>query len=305
MIYCGIDGGGTKTRVIVTDGDIIIADVLRGPSSIDTVPLEETIRVINSALEYIYNNHDIPLIDSIFVGLGGIASNKQIEVVNNLVSKLSFIKENGVVNSGNDMTNAYLASCSGRNNITVIIGTGAVAFGVDEKGKSHRTNGIHYLEGDFGSGYDIGVRALKKLSLSFDKRIEQSPLTKYLTNKFNIITLSDLIKFMNKYKNDRTFIASIAKIVVEFAIKDDAYAVEIINEAADEILLSIIGVDKSIVLKNREIGIVGNLGKTAIYFNLIKRKIIKYDSSFNIHISNLDPVFGSLVEAKRQINEIY
>ncbi len=40
MIYCGIDGGGTNTRVIVRDDNKIIVDILKRPSSIDVISIE-------------------------------------------------------------------------------------------------------------------------------------------------------------------------------------------------------------------------------------------------------------------------
>ena len=158
MIYCGIDGGGTKTKIIIANNQKVITTLITGPSSIDTVSIDEAILKIRIGLAQIYSEYDIAKIDSIFLGLGGIASNEQSDIINKKILELPFFNENAIINSANDIMNAYLSSCSGRNNITVIIGTGAVAYGEDEDGKSHRTNGIHFLEGDFGGAYDVGVK---------------------------------------------------------------------------------------------------------------------------------------------------
>lgn len=301
MIYCGIDGGGTKTRIVIANDSEVLYALTAGPSSIDTVSKEVTITIIKTLLMKIYNEINIPKIDSIFLGIGGIASKEQSSTINELVLKLPFFKKDVVINSENDIMNAYLASCSGRNNITIIVGTGAVAYGVDESNKSHRTNGIHYLEGDFGGAYDVGKRALKKMSLAFDSRIEHTGLTTHLLEKFGIKTFPEIVKFFDTYIDDRTYIAQISKIVTKFSSLNDKYAIEILDEATDEMLQSIIGVDKKINLVNREIGVVGSLGNSKEYFELLKEKVIKYDNNIFIHHSELDPVEGSLIAARIQL----
>ncbi len=301
MIYCGVDGGGTKTKLILSEDDKIIKTVTTTGSSIDTVSIEETKKVIELALEEIYNKFDLPKVDSIYVGVGGIISDEQIEKVNTVIKTIPYITDKTIVNSGNDMTNAYYSACSGRNNITLIIGTGSVAYGRDEENNEYRASGIGYTEGDFGSGYDMGKRGLSMMSRAFDGRIKHSELTIFLLKKFNIQSYADIVSFFQKNSNDRTFVASIAKIVVQFAEHNDKYALKIIDECTEEILNAIIAVNKKINLKNREIGVIGGLGNSQLYFKMLKSKIKKYDSRFNIHGAELSAEVASLEIAKKQM----
>ena len=302
MIYCGLDGGGTKTKIIIADDYKILIEWMTGPTSIDTVSLDESMQCIDQALKEIYIKHQsLPLIDAMFLGLGGITGDHHIKIINKRVRDLPFFAANAVIDSANDIVNAYISSCSGRPNITLIIGTGAVAYGVDESGKSHRANGIHCFEGDFGSGYDMGIRALKRMSQAFDKRVSKSPLTNYLLTKFNISTIESLSEFFIKYRNNRTFIASLAKTVTDFAAKNDQTAIGIIEEATDEMMLSLKAVDQQIKLKNREVSIIGGLGNSPIYFQMMKHKIEQYDARFYVHKSERDPAEGSLIIAKKMI----
>lgn len=304
MIYCGIDGGGTKTKIVISKDNLIIGKAISGPSSIDTVSLEVSSQNIESGIREIYQkNLNLEHIDSIYAGLGGIASKKDIENVNQFLQMLPYIKKNAKINSGNDITNAFASSCSGRPNITVIIGTGIAAYGTDEEGNSHRASGIHPLEGDFGSGYDIGSRILKRMSTAFDGRIEHTKITKFLLKNNNINSFSDIVTFFSTYKTNRTFVAAMAKTVVEYAIKGDPLAIEVLMEGADEIAISVIAVDKKIKLQNHEIGIVGSLGSADIYFNYIVEAIRQYDSSYIVHRSELDPVEGSLLLSKKQLEK--
>lgn len=300
MIYCGVDGGGTKTKIIIANDDDVLMTVTTGPTAIDTVSLETTKENIRLGLEEIYNKLDIPKIDSIFLGIGGIATKKDIEMVNSTINELPYFKDNSIINSDNDIKNAYLASCSGRPNITVIIGTGAVAYGRDEEGNEYRTNGIHYLEGDFGGAYDLGVRALKKMTQAYDGRIEHTDFTKYLLKHLNITDIKSLTIFLEKFRMDRTYIAQLSQIVTKYVSKDDKYASEILAETVDEMILSIQGVYNHIHLTNLEVGVVGSLGNSKEYFNLLKNKLQNILPKLIIHSSELDPVYGSLIESKEQ-----
>ena len=298
MIFCGVDGGGTKTKIILSKNDEILDQIIVGPSSIDTVSIDEMYTIVNDGLgELVQRNNNI-LIDSIFLGLGGIASEEHVMLVNMKIKESKHLSKNCKVDSSNDIQNAYMVSCDGRNNITLIIGTGAVAYGIDEQGKKHRTNGIHFKEGDFGSGYDIGVRILTRMSKAFDGRIKHTEITKHLISKFSINTFIDLVVFFDKYKHNRTFVANLARTIVEFANKNDEYALAVLEEGAKEIALSVIGVDCKINLKNREVGIIGGLGSATIYFDMIEKYIKEYDLRIWVHTSKRDPVEGSLQLAK-------
>lgn len=76
MYICGIDGGGTKTKIILADltGKVIGSTVV-WPSSIDTVTFDEAIGSVSLGIETIMLQNKLSgEIVSIFAGLGGIPS---------------------------------------------------------------------------------------------------------------------------------------------------------------------------------------------------------------------------------------
>jgi len=301
MIICGVDGGGTKTKITISDEKNIRDSIVIGPTAIDTVDINDALITICEGVESLLNKHKLTHVDSVFLGLGGIASQKDINYVNQYVKQSSFVRDDTIVQSGNDILNAYVASCNGRENITLIIGTGSVVYGQDEEGRTHRASGIHYLEGDYGSGYDIGSRILKRMSLAFDDRIEHSQITLDLLHQFSINSFHEIVAFFNEFGHNRSFVASLARMVCAYAEKKDTYALEVLQEGAKEIALGVIAVDKHLSLKNREIGIVGGLGNQPIYKTMITNHIIEYDKTFTIHSSEMDPAEGSISIARKQL----
>ena len=297
MIYCGVDGGGTKTKVVVASDERIIGTFQTGPSALDTVSMSEAQKHIEEALQEIIG--DTYQIDRMFIGLGGVPSREAGKEFAEHMMSSTYIKDTAVIECDNDIINAFNASCSGRNNITLIIGTGSVGYGKDDSGKSHRASGVHYLEGDRGSGYYLGLQALQLVSKVFDGRMDSTPLLSHLLSHFEIKTFEDIVQLFSRLSDDRTVVASVAKTVVEFAQNGDELALDLLDNAASEIADIIRAVDQKIFMTNREIGIVGSLGNSEPYRSMIIEKIHQYDSYFIIHESELDPVMGALIESKR------
>ncbi|KFZ25784.1 MAG: BadF/BadG/BcrA/BcrD ATPase family protein [Candidatus Izimaplasma bacterium HR2] len=305
MYICGIDGGGTKTRIVISKlNGKIIDSIIVERSSVDTVSFEESVRNISYGIKMlmIRNNLQNKII-SIFAGLGGISSLEDIEKINLLLKENIYVSSDVVINSVNDVEIAWYSGCNGRPSITLIVGTGSVAYGVDELGNTFRAGGISFLEGDYGSSYDLGLRSLKYLAKTFDKRIESSKFTEFLMKEFNILSLKDLITVFEENVPNRTQLADYAKLVTKWAIKGDEIALRIVDEGTDELLNMIKAVDKNIKLCNKEISIIGSLGNfNSPYKNELIRKIKEYNSKFVIHENDIEPSYGAVELAMKQIS---
>ena len=60
-----------------------------------------------------------------------------------------------------DFSVAYWGAAHGEPGIVVIAGTGAVAYGRNAQGQTEREDGLGFLLGDRGSGFNLGLRALR------------------------------------------------------------------------------------------------------------------------------------------------
>ena len=306
MYICGIDGGGTKTKIVITDLDAKIIDsTVIGPSSIDTVPIKKSIDTICYGIKSLMTRNNLKgKIISIFVGLGGISSMKDIERINTMLRKNEYISNIAVINSANDVENAWYAGCSGRASIALIVGTGSVAYGVDEDNNNWRAGGISFLEGDYGSSYDLALRSLKYLAKTIDNRIETTPYMEFLKQELNIKSLKDLVLFFEKYIPKRTQLANFAKLVTEWAIKGDNIALRIVEEGTTELVNMIKAVDKTINLRNKEVSIIGSLGNfNSPYKTMLFKKINEYNQNFIIHENDMCPSIGAVKLAQYQFRK--
>ncbi len=296
MYYIGIDGGGTNTRVcILNEQGKIIGIAKAGPSSIDTVDIHTTIDHFKQAIDevFIKNNLINPTIKSIFIGLGGILTEESKKIVKKHINNLEYIKDDTIITVENDVYNALLGGNAMRAGICLIAGTGSVAFGMDEKGKTHRAGGYGYQEGDLGSSYDLGKRTLQHIARTFDKRIENTDFSTEVLEYLKINNVTELMNVIMKFHENRTLTASLAPFVTKYADLNNQYACKICDEATDELVLCVESVYQNLNLENKEVAIVGSLGNTKGYFNQQLINKLKNIADFKIHGPLIDPVVGS------------
>lgn len=299
-MYLGIDGGGTKTKAMLVDQNMrVLAVSEQGPSSIRTVPIEVSIQHINQAIQDCRKQAPDTEITGVFAGLGDVTGAEDGAMVTAHLRQLAGLQTANIAVK-NDVYNAHAGALEGAAGIAIIIGTGSVAFGVDEQGRSHRAGGYSYKEGDLGSAYGLGKQALSVLGKALDNRVSASPLTDALKAHFNLSSFMDVVAMYDATYTARTEVADLAKLVTRYAKDGDPNALAIIETATDELLLMIKAVDKSLSLENKAIGIIGSLGNAdSPHRDRFIAKVLAYDARFSLFPAKQDPVFGACVLAAK------
>ena len=297
--YLGIDGGGTKTKLcIIDENDNIIGISESGPSSIDTVNNNVTYQNFLIPLQTIVTNHNEIKISKVFCGIGGIVSKDDELLVENIIKTLPYITEETIVTAKNDMYNALYSGLLFDEGMALIVGTGCVAFG-KTKDSFHKCSGWGYKEGDAGSAYDLGYQAIKTLVRFIDGRITPSVFTEDLKAEININSTDDIVPIINELWENRTKIASFAKLVTKHANLGDMVACRIVDQATDELTLAIKGVYNNLEITNHRIVIVGSLGNSEGYFkNTLHQKIKLINPKIQIIAPLVDPALGAALKAK-------
>jgi len=298
MYVLGIDGGGTKTAVAILDenGNLVGVGV-SGPSSVDTVSIETTKNSINEAIRQVISEDNIE-IQSVFAGLGGIACLDHEKEVMQAIRDLPYIKKDANIVVKNDVVNALAGGLATRCGIAIIIGTGAVAYGMDELGNTWRSGGYHFKEGDAGSAYDLGFQALKAMARAMDGRFEKTAFTDELQEVLGVVDFISAVKVYDEYFNDRTKTAQLAKLVTKYADLGNLVALNIVETATDELALLIKAVDNHLQIQNKEVAIIGGLGNAdTIYKKRFIEKVKMINSNFHVHQFLLDPVIGAALMA--------
>lgn len=302
--YLGIDGGGTKTKIVIIDEtEKVLYEHISGPSSIDTVPPETTYKHIKEALTPFSNNNPKVVFKSVFAGLGGIVFPEDERLVKALILKLPHVQQSTFIQAKNDMHNALYSSGQFDQAMTLICGTGMVAFG-KHGSKEHKAGGWGYYEGELGSSYHLGREAIRHCIRAYDHRVKKTDFAIEIAQTIGLKQATDIIRVSNQYHDQRTKTAALAPIVTKFANLDNPYAKDICDKAISELTLAIYAVYKTLKFDKVTLVIVGSLGNASGYFHdTLSRHIKCISQNINVIKPLLDPALGA-AKAGKYLSEV-
>jgi len=113
--------------------------------------------------------------------------------------------------------------------VPVIAGTGSNVLGKDHSGGLHSAGGWGRILGDEGSGYDIGLRAIKSAVLEIDGRSGPTAIGRALRDRFGWSTRDQIIAAVYR---EQFPVATVAPVILELADAGDSTAVELLRSAA-------------------------------------------------------------------------
>lgn len=299
----GIDGGGTKTKCVVTDLDFNkLFECQGGPSNFLLIGTEKVSQTIFSLIEESVNALKISFdeIASIFIGTTGAGRvDDALKLKNDF---LLFAKSKGYefnFNVDSDARIALEGAFSGKPGSLLIAGTGSIMFGKDRNGNVYRVGGFGKLFGDEGSGVSIGKKGLKAVSKFFDGRAEKTILVDFLRNDFSINDSTQLINAV--YKNNFDF-ASFAPKVIEAANLGDEAALKICDEETDELILHVKAMYSFINEPTMNLCLIGGLiANENFYSNLFRKKLNDKLPFVKLVQPEYPPEMGAIFLAKEKL----
>ncbi|GAG63824.1 unnamed protein product, partial [marine sediment metagenome] len=278
----GVDGGGTKTIVQVADlSGKVVAESESGSSNYKSVGIkiakENINKAIFKAIDMLNNLKEFTFKDACF-GLAGNDSNEDTKIYkeiifNDVIEK--YLDRNKIIIC-NDTRIGLAAGSDSKNGVMIICGTGSNCYGINEQGREAKVNGWDYILGDEGSGYEIGIKALRALMRAYDGRGESTLLSKTVLEDLNIKNISELIKWAYSDYFLKVRVAAIAKTVCKTAEMGDKISKKILKEEADEAIISVKTVVDKLGLADKEFDLVfvGNVFKCEKYFkSVLMRKL--------------------------------
>jgi N-acetylglucosamine kinase len=230
-LYLGIDGGGSKTIAVIQDEDGRERGRGQGGPCNIAICDDQTLRnSIESAVESALTASGLPRDSSFAAVCTGVAGysvearrTALREILQALVPAQSYRVEP-------DYVIAYWGATHGSPGIIVIAGTGAVAYGRNANGDDCREDGLGYLLGDRGSGFNLGLRTLQH-ALDGIRDGDVDSLSRTVMDHIGAHTQSQIVQWL--YGNFSTKrVAGIAPVVGAFADAGDAAACKLVSEMA-------------------------------------------------------------------------
>jgi N-acetylglucosamine kinase-like BadF-type ATPase len=240
-LLLGVDGGGTKTRAVITDArHRVLGEGMAGPSNPLRVGIGNAAAAIREAVDKACAEAGVRRGDIVAaeVGLAGVRRGDLRIRMREALSGLGIHSIEVVT----DADIALFGATEGEPGLVIIAGTGSVCCGLNAQGKHVCAGGWGPLAGDEGSGSWIARRALQAMARSSDGRGAETILGDAACSYFNVATTDDLLIaiYSPGMTNDR--IAGFGKFVIEAAQAGDRVAREIVVEAGRELGLAAVAV---------------------------------------------------------------
>jgi len=234
QLVAGVDGGGTRTRAVVLDGNRVIGEGQAGPSNPLRVGVANGAGAIREAIDKACATALIHRGDLVAVGVG-LAGVRRKDIRARMHEVL--VETLGVSNielvSDGDI--ALYGATDGQPGVVVISGTGSVSVGINRQGKRIYAGGWGPLAGDEGSGSWIARRALQSVAQASDGRGPTTSLTDAACEYFQVSAPEDLSTaiYAPTITNDR--IAGFSRNVIAAARAGDEVAHGIVSQAGAEL----------------------------------------------------------------------
>lgn len=233
----GVDGGGTLTRCACVAPDGAVLGLARaGPSHYLRVGLEDAVGNVFDAVEAAAGNAGLTLpAAAVAVCLAGIGRAPDRAVV---VPRIEALGLAARFVADTDAAAALVGAHPLGPGVVVIAGTGAIACARDAAGRRVRVDGWGPLLGDEGSGYWIGVRAVRAVMRASDGRCPHTALTEAVMRHLEVAAVPELVNRLPLDRTNSEDLAGLAAVCAHCADEGDATAQGILAEAATRLAQS-------------------------------------------------------------------
>jgi len=229
----GVDGGATRTRVVflATDGTEL-ARAEGPPGLVDPRWPERAGEVVAALVRDAARDAGVPLpLDALWAGLAGAGRGEPRDGARSALAASGVAR---VLVVGTDVEAAFGHAFPEGAGILLVSGTGSVALGRSRDGREVRVGGWGALLGDEGSGYSVGLEALRRLVRARDGREEPSSLTARVLEALSLREEEELIAWASSATKSQ--VAALVPVVGAAAAAGEGAAGRILDEAARALL---------------------------------------------------------------------
>lgn len=293
--FLAVDGGGTKTDFLLDVGG------RRYEEKTSTIHLNQVSREdfsanVSQTIDNLCKQADIKIsdIDFTFLAIPGYGQFPENEKF--MEKYFDKLLGHDKYKMGNDCVNGWAGSLNAKPGINLVLGTGSIAFGVDNSGNSSRSGGWGPAVGDEASGHYIGKAILNSFTKMSDGRLEKTYIYDLVREEFDLNNDIEIIDIVENMKRDE--IASVGKLLTLALEKEDKEAKKILDRVGKEAALIIDSLIKRLdftsPVKVSYSGGVYKIGKSLL--DSIKSNV---KGEVEIVKPQKSPIEGSLILAKR------
>ncbi|HTO94818.1 MAG TPA: BadF/BadG/BcrA/BcrD ATPase family protein [Bacteroidota bacterium] len=300
-LVLGADGGGTKTTGLLADRRGTVIARLRGEGSNQfVIGMDNAARNLAELIAglALAAGHPVGSIGRAVLGLAGMGALRDRQTLTVAIqSRLQAMGHPPVpLAIETDGRVALEGAFNGGPGIVVVAGTGSVVMGKSARGEAISIGGWGRVIGDEGSGYFIGLEALKAVSREIDGRGEAGRLRISLASRFGLDTRDRITAAVYREKFD---IPSIAPAVLDAADAGDPVAIGILTRASAELSGQIVAAVDRLGLRERAglVMIGGLVDHDTVYARMLAAAVRRHVPDVDVRAPLNGPEHGAVLLA--------
>lgn len=235
MYFIGIDGGGNYSRIIGADESKTIIGSHNGNSTNLAINSYDIVRHNIKTLVTEFNkltNTKISDCKAVCIGSAGINTKESAEKMEAIFRLTGFTCPLKVVNNAELV---LAAETKGKPGVAVIAGIDSIAVARDKNGVLRRAGGYGYLIDDAGSGYWMGMQAIKHALMSDNGVYGDTVLKKTLFEHFKADSFDKIVEYVYSDSFNRSKVSELALLIKYTAVQGDEISLIIEEKAAFEL----------------------------------------------------------------------
>lgn len=285
--FLGVDAGGTRTRLVVTDGDgRVLARGEGGPGNLrrgGARGLAAALRAARASAGL-----DRPC-DAAFLGVAGAATAEERETVRALGLALGLAPVERV-GADHDLRVAHAGAFGGAAGIVVIAGTGSSAYGRNEVGAAVRSGVWDHAPDDPGSGFDLG----RHLIQAFERALPGAPERASLEALLGAHLAPDARRrLLDREPLARGEIAALAPAVLAAVERGDPAATGALLTGVRDLCVCVRFVHAELGAAVGEVALIGGLTRSPIWRGAFEQALGRILPSARLVPAEAEPVLGA------------
>ncbi len=237
-LLLGIDGGGTRTRVQLVDGNgALVVEGEAGTANIHARGVDAAQAELLKAIASAFDRAGIPAQRVAVACLGLAGTDRADERAAWTAWAEAHVAERVIV--VNDGALVLAAGTPENWGAALVAGTGSIVFGKTREGKTARAGGWGYLIGDEGSSYELAREALRAAAQAADGRGPATALLPAILEYWHCREPSDLIGRVYRPGATPADHAQLAPRVTRCAGQGDAVAQRLVDRAGQALAAAV------------------------------------------------------------------
>ncbi|GFE85396.1 BadF/BadG/BcrA/BcrD ATPase family protein [Steroidobacter agaridevorans] len=260
-MFLGVDGGGTKTAYALIDASGRIRARHVGPSvSHLAVGFARATELLFGGIATTLEKAASAPSNLTFSFVGLPSYGEDSATTSTMDAMPATLLDPSRYRCGNDTVCSWAGSLACEDGISVIAGTGSIAYG-EYAARNARAGGWGELIGDEGSAYWLAREGLNLFSRMSDGRTARGPLYELVRARFGLTIDLDLCaRIYGESGSVRSVFAQFATLVHEAAQAGDRQASAIFDRGARELVDCVIAVRRSLAVPEGDIIPVSHSG---------------------------------------------